>query len=208
VKQAFSTPPKEETNCPNFGIKPGSGGGCGGGNTKCLSPKLKHDVNRFCTLTGKPLVIDSGYRPKSCNPAGTGKQHILGKAMDTDFKGWSNEEKVVGVLYFMARCYTGMGVYGASHNIHLDHRSDNTYGGGTMRWGKDKSLKSCKSTPAPQYVEKAFSMMGIDRCDVPDKFAAVEAAQKALKAMGKGNMVPPGTAQQACAGIENPGCNE
>lgn len=204
LKEAFTS--EELASCPNYGIAPGAGG-----NPRCLSPKVKLDTTKLCTLTGKKLVIDSGYRSPGRNPAGTGSQHIYGKAMDTDFRGWSQEEKVIGVLYFMAHCYTGMGVYGANHNIHIDHRTPGelvTFPGGTMRWGKDRSNGSCRGTPAPQYVIKAFSLMGIDRCAVPQRMVVINRAIDALKKLGKDKFVPKGkTEAEICAGIQSTGCH-
>jgi hypothetical protein len=100
--------------CEDFGAVNSMGGASAGG-IAALSPKLKMDLSNLCRLTGKRLVITSGYRPND------NRYHGRRFAIDTALSPYSQEEQVIVVLYFMAHFYGGIGSYG-NQPMHLDHR--------------------------------------------------------------------------------------
>jgi hypothetical protein len=149
-------------------------GGASAGGIAALSPKLKMDLSNLCRLTGKRLVITSGYRPND------NRYHGRRFAIDTALSPYSQEEQVIVVLYFMAHFYGGIGSYG-NQPMHLDHRDH------SMRWGPPSPylLSYCKTQNYYPSVQKAFQLIGYPPCATPDYRAVAEKAKSVLKSLGK-----------------------
>lgn len=159
--------------CEDFGAVNSMGGASAGG-IAALSPKLKMDLSNLCRLTGKRLVITSGYRPND------NRYHGRRFAIDTALSPYSQEEQVIVVLYFMAHFYGGIGSYG-NQPMHLDHRDH------SMRWGPPSPylLSYCKTQNYYPSVQKAFQLIGYPPCATPDYRAVAEKAKSVLKSLGK-----------------------
>lgn len=168
-------------DCSDFGVKI-TGGSCGYGPND-MAPKLKLDFRNLCRLTKKKMNITNSRRESSC----TGKQeffHSGGRAFDSDFTPFSEAEKTIIVLYFMAHQYNGIGGYGPTGKgngaPHFDIRNY------TMRWGPSRGLSSCAPGNYPSYVQRAFQEVGVPACNVNISPSDMQArAIAALKRLGK-----------------------
>jgi hypothetical protein len=167
--------------CANWGMT--VGGSCP--NSENYKNGFKMTTANLCRITGKSLNITSGNRSPSCNKrvgGASNSSHMGGKAMDTNFLGYSDDEKTVLVLYFIANGFNNIGGYGSNKAIHMDYRNS------VNRWGPNYSITSCSSNRFPDYTRKAFSLIGLQPCsrdtDAPSK------AVQALKKLGKTNFLP------------------
>jgi Peptidase M15 len=169
-------------NCTNYGMA--VGGSCP--DIESYTSQFKITTSRLCALTGKKMIITSGNRSPACNArvgGAKGSSHMSGKAMDTAFSGFSEEEKTVGYLFFVAQGFNNLGGYGANKAVHMDMRSS------VNRWGPNYSYTSCQSGRYPDYARKAFALMGLTPCD--RNASAVQRAKDALIKMGKQDFAIP-----------------
>ena len=174
ARNTFTGPVK--AGCEGYGMD--VGGSCP--DKESYQNSFKFVTSRLCSLTGKRLSITSGNRSPSCNArvgGARGSSHVSGKAMDTAFTGYTNDEKTVVVLFFLAQGFNNAGGYGANKAMHMDMRN------GVNRWGPNYSYTSCSSALFPDYSRKAFALIGLSPCDRTG--AAVSKAKEALIKMGK-----------------------
>ena len=159
--------------CEDFGAVNRMGGQSYGG-IAALSAKLKFDLSRLCQLTGKRIVVTSGRRS-----TGSG-YHPQGAAIDTAMEPYTEEEKVIVTLYFMAHGYGGIGSYG-NQPMHFDHRNF------SMRWGPPAPyrLEYCKASNYYPAVQKAFQLVGVPPCATPDVSAVTAKAKEVLINLNK-----------------------
>ena len=143
-------------------------------------------IKELCSLTGVKLAVTSGRRgglPES-NDCGSQSQHNCGHAMDTAFNPYKNdEEKTIAMLYFMAHGYNGIGSYGVTVPIHVDHRPS-----GWMRWGPGSEgyrLKYCVIQHWPNYAKQAFLRAKVQPCQEISTPSLMANAKAALIQMGK-----------------------
>lgn len=174
--------PGKGTACEGYGVTNAMGGQSFGG-AAALSSKLKKDLAYLCLLTGKKLVVTSGRRGQLHESAACGNQsqHNCGHAIDTSLNPYTDDEKTVVTLYFMAHGYGGIGSYG-SGPMHFDHRTN------SMRWGPPGppfKLSNCQSGAYYTSVQKAFALVGYPPCSLPNINDISQKAIQVLKQMGK-----------------------
>jgi hypothetical protein len=170
--------------CSDFGMT--VGGRCP--DVESYKNNFKLATSRFCSLTGKKVVITSGNRTGPCNKlvgGASGSSHMSGLAMDTAFSNLNNQEKVVAYLYFVAQGFNNLGGYGSNKAVHMDMRAS------VNRWGPNYSISSCQSGLYPDYARTAFSLMGVSPCDRDS--SAPARAKAALQKMSKSEFAIPAT---------------
>ena len=103
--------------------------------------------------------------------------------MDTRFDPFkTDEEKTIVMLYFMAHGYNGIGSYGLTVPIHIDHRN------GPMRWGPGPGgyrLRNCAIRHWPNYAKQAFLEAKVEPCQLISTNVIAANAKAALIRMGK-----------------------
>jgi hypothetical protein len=170
-------------SCANFGID--VGGSCP--DAESYQSDFKSTVSNLCSnLTGKRLKITSGNRSVACNArvgGASGSSHMSGLAMDTRLDNYSNDEKVLIVMYLAAQGFNNFGGYGANAAMHFDMRSS------VNRWGPNYSISSCEARLFPDYFRKAMAIMGSEPCQRDSQLR--QKAINALKKMGKDNFTTP-----------------
>lgn len=174
-------------NCSGYGID--VGGSCA---SKAFQQQFLSTVSNLCSnLTGKRLKITSGYRDPACNARVGGasqSSHMSGLAMDTSLEGYSQDEKVIVALYFMAQGFNNFGGYGPNGAMHLDMRNS------VNRWGRCYSISCCNDAYFPEYFRIAMSKVGSTPCARDSGLR--QKAINALKQMGKEKFTIPANNKQ------------
>jgi hypothetical protein len=168
-------------DCSNFGVII-TGGRCGYGPND-MHPKLKLDFRNLCRLTKKKIQLTNSRREQWCMGKPQ-RMHSGGRAFDSDFSPFSESEKTIIALYFMAHDYNGIGGYGGTHTgnqaPHFDIRPD------ISRWGPCESYRCCSKGYYASYVQRAFAEIKVDPCDIKINPAEIKRrAIEVLKKMGK-----------------------
>jgi hypothetical protein len=102
-----------------------------GANLSQVNKKLLGDAQAASAAVGKPLVIVSGWRSQAqqdgiCNSGGTGakacgpggSRHTQGLALDVQFRGYSDAEKVKAILVLLAGGWS-IGNYANDGHTHV-----------------------------------------------------------------------------------------
>lgn len=125
-----------------------------------VNEKLRNSVKLVSSAIGKAPILSSGYRSPAeqasicanrvpgrsvaCGPGGS--RHSRGEAVDLNFRGYTNEEKVKAILMYMSMGYS---IINYSPDTHTHIGTD----GGETRWVTN-------STTPPPHTRKAFELVG------------------------------------------------